>query len=84
MTGPGRPRSVEPEHRPTPEAALRAAVTAAFCSFLMIKLAAPEVFGTSLSIRSQLVLLLMVLSLAAVAARWFARRPAARRRHTSA
>jgi len=63
---------------------LRTAVTAAFCSFLLIKLAAPEVFGTSLSIGSQLVLLLMVLSLAGVAARWFARRAAARRRHTSA
>lgn len=83
MPDPGRPSSIEPQYRPAGEAPFGAAITTAFCSFLLIKLAAPEVFGTSLSIGSQIVLLLMVLSLAAVATSWFARPTAAHRRNTS-
>lgn len=83
MTGPRHSSSVEPRDRLRLEAALRTAVTAAFCSFLLIKLAAPEVLDTRLSIGSQLVLLGTVLSLAAAAAAWFVRRAAAGPHDTS-
>lgn len=54
--------------RPTADGIARATLTAAFCGFLLAKLAAPEVLDTRLSVTSQLLLLLATLSLAAAAA----------------
>ncbi len=54
------------------EAVFRTSVTVAFCVFLLIKLAAPELLDTGLSVASQL-LLLIALLLAAAAAGWSAR-----------
>jgi len=53
------------------EAVFRTSVTVAFCVFLLIKLAAPELLDTGLSVASQL--LLIALLLAAAAAGWSAR-----------
>ncbi len=57
---------------PAAEAVFRTSVTVAFCVFLLIKLAAPELLDTGLSVASQLMLLIALL-LAAAAARWSAR-----------
>ncbi len=57
---------------PAAEAVFRTSVTVAFCVFLLIKLAAPELLDTGLSVASQL-LLLVALLLAAAAAGWSAR-----------
>jgi len=54
------------------EAVFRTGVSVAFCVFLLIKLAAPELLDTGLSVASQL-LLLIALLLAAAVAGWAAR-----------
>ncbi len=55
------------------EAVFRTSVTVAFCAFLLIKLVAPELLDTGLSVTSQ-VLLLVTLLMAATLAGWAARR----------
>ncbi len=64
MTGP----TVQARRGMAVESAFRTSVTGAFCGFLLIKLAAPEVLDTGLSVGSQLLLLVVALLLAAAAA----------------
>jgi len=65
------PTVLAPQHLAA-EAVFRTSVTVAFCVFLLIKLAAPELLDTGLSVASQL-LLLIALLLAAAATGWAAR-----------
>jgi hypothetical protein len=64
--------TVSPPQRLAGEAVFRTSVTVAFCVFLLIKLAAPELLDSGLSVASQL-LLLVALLLAAAATGWSAR-----------
>ncbi len=69
------PMTVPTVPAPQPVAAgavFRTSLNVAFCVFLLVKLAAPELLDTGLSVASQL-LLLIALLLAAAAAGWSAR-----------
>ncbi len=71
MTFPAQKSDCE---RPTVDGIARAALTTAFCGFLLAKLAAPEVLDTRLSVTSQLLLLLATLLLTTTAAAvWYRR-----------